>query len=375
MLNDLVFKYWEISGGRVLPSLFEETTGVSARTLRKKKTVSKDTLEKAANNSKEYLINGLREAGNTEAEIKKHIDGHPESNNSGMLYSGLIYESQVKGVMKFPKTIVLAEKIDSLSSELYKAKESNDLELFKTNLLNSARDDNCFWILDEESESYLSGIETAKNWDDLHHHLSELKYLTIISLLSHWDIEFCTQYFESYELRPMFVLVLPKSDPAIGEINTGDTIEKRRDMYWLPVRRLISLLACMNEYLKNDCWPDEVPSVRKFSIFTSEVEQNLVNWRDGTKKYTYRNFSSLWDGVCRDNRNGELVSDLTPPIPIFVSTKFWEMLLVKKIKGKVNEVVLIEDDYCRYWEWHKNKYKTNQSANNKKEWPSCFDKI
>lgn len=369
MLNEPVLKFQEISEGRKLPSQLEEATGVSAKSWRKG-TISSKKLEEATNNAKKYNINQFRKHGASESEIKEFVDKHPGFNNASALYSSLIYEQQVQGVMEFPRTIELAGKIDSLSSVLYNAKKSNILKSFKESLRREFFTDKIFWIVEDDFEKLILDISSAKDWSELDFILKRLTVTTAISLFSHWDIEFCNQYFESYELRPLFSLVLPKIDPVMDELNIGDAVTKRRDMFWLPVRRLIDVMACINEYLRAERWPDNVPSVKDFCISVGEHMPNVINWRDGTKKFKYRDFDALWRAICKENA---LPNRATPPLPLFTAAIFWDIMLIQKNKLLVTGINVIDEEYYRYWAWHKNTLKEKRSGT--KRWPKCLDKL
>lgn len=287
MLNYVVIKYLEAASGSVLPTQLAKMTGISERTWRdKNKKISPKTQEKANKNARDSHIDSLRKAGMCEARIQEYIDQHPGFNKPGMHYSGLVYDCQVKGVMEFPQTISMAEEIDNMSSILFDARESDNFELFKESLLNIARSGTSIWIPDKKLEDILSSIEAATCWAELEPHMVELSVYVCLSLFARWDIEFCSQYFKPYKSRSLFALILPKLDPIFDNIKVGDVVAKRRDMFWLPVRRLISLLACMQEFVKNDRWPDDIPSIKEYSIAIGWPESNLKKWRNGTTKFT-----------------------------------------------------------------------------------------
>lgn len=372
MLNLIVFEFYHRVDGRVLPSQLEESTGVSARTWRNNE-ISQKTLDTAARNSIDWIIQKLRKAGNSETDITKFVEQHPRFNTPGALYAGMIYENQVEGVMRFPKTLELAKRIDQLSSSLFFAKKSDDIESFKGLILDEAHNEQCFWHAEGVTESDIPTIISASSWEELDQHLGDISKRALISLLACWDIEFCTEYFYRYKPRSLFKSVLPKTDPAIGNVEIGDSIPKRRDMFWLPTRRLISLLICMRDYFEKGKWPKKIASVKDFSISINEPEQNLKKWRYGTKILTFKDFNYLWARISRCGSGH--TNPPTGPTPIFIASKFWELIFVRKTDdGKVSEFVKTED-YDHFWARYSKNSINNVAKETLKEWPNCFDDI
>lgn len=237
--------------------------------------------------------------------------------------------------------------------------------VFKELILSEYYNYNCLWLINSESKVCISGIEESDNWDELRFFFYCLTRLATVSLFSLWDIEFCSQYFSRYEQRPIFSLVLPRENPKFS-----GKIEKRRDSVWLPVRRLIDILACIFEYLQNNNWPNKIPSVKEYSKNVGMGEAKIKKWRNGDHYFTQRDFFYLWVEAFKKNNKYPYKA----PTPLFVATIFWVIYFVNKEDKRTNPTG-IEKSYFDYFEWHKNKYEIAPSSSKKKQWPSCFDMI
>jgi len=339
----------------------------------------------------------LAENGYCAAEIEKWIAEHPGNENPGALYSGLIYGCQIDGVMAFPRTIDFARDIDELSSRLYDARIADDLAGFKEKLMNSVVADPVYFAQNVEemglaTPPMLELFQSAKDWNEIDVPFRAIGLNTLFSLLAHWDIEFSSQYFLSFTPRPCFSMVLPRIDPAA--MNKDGTVSTRRDRFWLPVRRLINLMACIGEFgrSKSKQWPGSIPSVGKIitqvqlngqspefspdSTRDSESVQSLTNWRDGTKKFTQSDFSKLWQQLCPDKENTNEPNHPAEPWPLFVAALFWRhLLVVVSTASKQKSIFLMEEEYLEWWNHHHEDSKTNGVTFGSKPWPDCFNNV
>ena len=381
MLNLPALHFQEKSEGRVLASVYSEVSGISERTLRKAGDLSPDTIKNAQQHSRDFVKGQLDKNGYSPEEIETWLTLHPGYGSPGMFYSDLVYGCQIEGFISFPHTIELASAIDRLSTRLVEARQRNDLAGFKDALLNHPVLGPAYFAQNGAPTTQTTNtplheqLRTAEDWAAIYQPLAAVTSHSLLSLLALWDVEFCSQYFSSFAPRSCFAMVLPRLDPKAGNADAGK-IEKRKGMFWYPVRRLIGLMASLGGFARNQRWPVRVPEVEDVASKTVEFKQNLVNWRDGTKKFTRRDFTHIWHKLCPDHKGSTGPIRAPEPSPLFVATVFWQALLVDvSTTSKVKSIMLIEDDYLRWWTMHHEALRAKGNVFGTSPWPPCFNEI
>jgi hypothetical protein len=376
MLNLPVLKFYELAAGSSIHVVLSKFTGISERTLRAPGGVIRpSTIEKAQQHSQEFIRVQLAKVGYSDIEIDNWIEQHPSKGKPGALYSDLIYQYQINEGMAFPHTIDFAKKIDELSLRLSEARAKDDFMGFKEAIFCSIVADPVYFTAINEKAGLanppmLNLFNSANDWDEMETPLQAVIFNTLVSLLAQWDIEFSIQYFPSFSARPCFSMVLPQLDPVARYIDDY-SIVKRRGMFWYPVRRLIDMMCCLGMRYQDKCWPDKLKAI---DILTNEAPQNLVNWRDGTKKFTARDFSNLWQQLCPERKHSNGPMNANGPWPIFVAAILWQNLLVS-ITSKEKSIIIFENDYLAWWERHRNDLETKGCVFGETPWPACFKEI
>lgn len=381
MLNQPVLRYLEQAEGRVWTSVYSKVTGISDRTLRKKRDLSPDTIKKAQQHSREYLKQQFLGMGYSAEEFDAWLAPHPGNSTQGMLYSELVYSYQIEGFIAYPHTIELAIAIDRLSASLTEARQRNDVAGFKKVLLNSgvvgpehfAR--NAAERRQATAPPLLESLHMAQEWAEINQPFQRVAMNTLYSFLARWDVEFCSQQFKSRIPRSCFATLLPRLN-SDDSITPGGVVSKRRGLLVTPVRRFIDLMACVGEFVRKNKWPDQIPQVRRIALDANEPYQNLVNWRDGTKSFTRRDFAQLWQHLCPDREGANVTMRAHEPWPLFVATMFWQALLIQaSATSKRKTIYLVEDDYLTWWERHYQELQAKGLAFGSAPWPACFNEI
>jgi hypothetical protein len=383
MLNEPFLRFVASANGKRVVAHLASVTGISQKTLNKPLSeIRGRTLGRGAEHSAKYVHRKLKEAGYSAEEAEAWMAGHPGATMPGAVCSGVVYEAEVEGIYTYPYTMEFALHIDKVSSRLLDAKVRDDLARFKSVLLDDplidARyyqqsSDGSDWV---DMPSLLQRLEAASEWSVLAEIFPTIVANVVFSVLACWDVEFCSHYFSKNEPRSVFQFVLPRVEPVIGSIVVGD-MPKRRGMLWYPVRRLIDVMACIGEFVRNDEWPDVVP---KPMDITREAElsglewsnQTLTNWRDGTTAFNSDDFAGLWEALCT-NRDG--VTQYYP-WPLFVATLIFQDLFVQiDARSSKRSILLLEDDYLPWWHLHLEKLKAKGCAFGTSPWPECFNKV
>ncbi|TVO64211.1 hypothetical protein [Denitromonas ohlonensis] len=354
MLEEAVLRYYEYASGRKRIPFLAERTGISARGLGKglKKGLRESTISRARRHSEENVRDQLRQCQFSEDEISAWISGHP-----GTLTAGMIYETEVQGLIEFPLTMALARRIDELGIALISARQSDDFAKAKTTLLDTD------WLhsphfsnnYDEASDAcpeLLRQAQSASVWSELEKPAAGAAANLLFSLLAQWDIEFQSLYLRQMQRRPVFSLLLPLADIERVQANP-----RGREPIRFPVSRLIDLLYAMHHRHRYCRWPDTRPGLKDLVPVCNESETNLVNWRDGTKHLSLKNFEQLRQAFFVPPKDS-----CPPPImPLYVAAALFQVLLVKVDTAKRGKQIRLHNEEYLYW-WNEHLQRMKQAG-------------
>lgn len=383
MLNESFLRFAAAANGKRVVAHLADVTGISQKTLTKPLAeIRGRTLDRGTEQSSKYVRGKLEEAGYSDEKAEAWMAGHPGATMPGAVCSGVVYDAEVEGIYAYPHTIEFARHIDSVSSRLLDAKVRDDLEGFKLALLDDPLIDARYYQQGSDGGDWVDmpplrqRLEAASKWSDITEIFPTIVVNVVFSVLARWDVEFCCQYFSKNEPRSVFRFVLPRVDPAIGPVEVGD-IPKRRGMLWFPVRRLIDVVACIGEFVRNGAWPDVVPkpmdTQRAAELRGLEwSNQTLTNWRDGTTTFNSDDFAGLWEALCT---NREAAAPYYP-WPLFVATLMFQDLFAQvDTSSSKRSILLVEDDYLPWWHRHLEELKAKGCAFGASPWPECFNKV
>ncbi len=348
MLEEVVLTYYEYAFSQRRVPFLAGITGISERGIRKgcENGFRQATLERASAAAEAGACATLRQAGFSKEDITAWFDAHPRG-----LLSGLIYTTQVNKELEYPETIAFARRIDALGVELIHAREADDVAQARCSLLETE------WLDLRYLETRHDGsepdqpaplmalVQQATSWQDLSAPAAGIAANLLFSLLALWDIEVYSRTFPRLRRQPVFGLLLPLADIGRAQANP-----RGRELIRLPVSRLIDLLYAMHCYSTYRTWPESRPELKELVPACKVAsEGNLVNWRDGTKRFTLKNLEEIWKGMFAA-RGGLELPDI---MPLYIATVIFQTLLVKvdtTKRGK--EVRLHEDDYTFWWNEH-----------------------
>lgn len=350
MLNQIVSSVIEnIEDKSLVPLIAERANGaISERGLRNTPTAK--TEEKIILSVEINQRNVLIKAGLTEDEANEWFQHRPKS-----LYAGLVYDSQTNSTT-YPETIALAAQVDALSARIFDAYPSGDFKRVRTILEEAAFLSSEYWTFDSGQNLKDFDVHSERDIQEI---LKTVSWNCMLSILALWDIEFGAQYFKKYQPRSIFELVCPKADVTA----------KRRDMFWYPYRRLLSLLSCLGHFITSDAWP-EAPLNPKLLVKTCNIDEtDLVKWRRGTKRITFRQFMNLWGDLA--TRKGEIAEI---PNPVYIAATFWHLSLTRQTSSE-RTLILASDHYLEWWVRHWKKYEAKGGLKGATPWPQCFTQI
>jgi hypothetical protein len=358
VINLPAFLYQSWATGKKLPVLIAAATGIPERSVRA---------------GGAQLI--ARVAGTHASSRDLSAVDFPGERDSdwfwGACYSTIVSHARAPN-LDYRATLALARRLDGISRQLFVAAEE-DRQQDVADLLAELGSD---YFEDSAEEPRPSSqrsdghyVQAATHASDLRQALATATNNAIFSVLAQWDLEFAHQFepFAGFRARPVFAYLLPKLDPAAGHLRAG-TLSQRRDMFWLPVRRLLSLLCMLGHYAERGTWLEDAVSVGLLVRRTGEPQQNLINWRDGTKRLKESDFFRIWQRLHKRCR-------LPCPLPLFVAATFWQNALVSIDRRKRGKKILFFDDHYHAW-WVRHRAAMAQAHPLAEDpWPRCFDQV
>lgn len=348
MLEEVMWRFVEFSQGKKRIPMLTERTGITGKGLSRGFTRSfrPSTIERARASAERYLNDLLEKNGYTEKERQIWIDNHP-----GSLAEGMIYETEIAGEIEYPLTRNLARRMGELGVAYRKAKETRDLEGAKDLLLSTGWLDARYFtnaLAEKELNirpRLLDTVAAASDWNALARPVGAITANALLSLLALWDVEFSAIHFTRLRARSVFVLLMPWADIP----NDAKEFVPKRGMFRFPITRLIDLSYALAYLHQHDKWPDRRPTVKELAIRCAETEQNLVQWRDGTKFFRWQHFQNTWEALFPDRMYGGKPSRVRPLSPLYVAAAIFQISMVKVDTNSPEKEVGIADDEYLYW--------------------------
>lgn len=353
MFQPFFISIFESMEGKKIATLIGELSGksVTERTVRNwqhgKGKPSASQLEAMNQAAQQHLRDKLSKSGWSEVEIAKWFEGL--STAKGFV-SSLVWSMSPTEPLTYSHTFALSVQIDALAEQLLAFREADQLRSFAQCLLDSPLLSPQHYIElddgDATAENLRQTIAEATTWDDLHQPFAVITFNVIIQLLVTLDLEFCTKWLRQFEAKPIFQLLLPclasHAQPA-----AGSQLPISRDMFHLPVRRLIDLIACLYCFRKNGKWPKQIPMVAELTRWMNGNEKRITKWRTG-RKFTRRHFQVIWAGMFEYQPVAEQPS---VPLPLLFAATVFSRLFVRDSRERKNfsMTVFDPDCYCRCW--------------------------
>lgn len=356
MLEEVMWAYHEFAQGKKRIPLLTERTGITGKGLSRGLTrgFRPSTIARARASSERYLTELLEKKGYTENDRQLWIENLPRS-----LAEGMIYETEIAGEIEYPLARSLANRIGKLGEAYREAQETRNLEGAKELLISTAWLDARYFtdaLTEKERNSrprLLDTVATAGDWNALERPVGAVTANALLSLLALWDIEFSSIYLTRLQARSTFVLLMPWADMP----DNATKIVRKRGLFRFPVARLIDLSYALAHFHQHKKWPDRRPNVKELAIRCGETEQNLVQWRDGTKCFRWQHFQNIWEVLFPERLYGGKPARVRPLSPLYVAAAIFQNTLVKvDTNSRAKEVWLCDDEYLYWWKMHREQY-------------------
>jgi len=366
--------------GRSRASVLADQLGLSQRRCRDPLSQrSKASIARTQTKKLQKIKADLKDIGWSATQIDDWLSQHPGLKGSFRFYSTLVYECESPSAIKYPRTREFASQVDALVLSLEEQRANDDLAGYKEALLTTGLLRQMFIPQRDHADSckdmpeFLRKVRAASSWDELIAPLRVASANLLLSFLAKWDVEFGTQvYFPKLKPRSVFALVMPRLHPATQRVD-GE-LKTRRDMFWYPVRRLIDFMACIAVRKERGWELGGIPKVRDVAFATGTYERNLVNWRDGTKKFKRTDFVGLWRGLFSGNHRGSEIHQ--PPWPLFIATLCWQHLLTSVDTNSGERTIKPhEEEYLQLWQREFDELSAEGASFGEAPWRECFSQL
>lgn len=274
------------------------------------------------------------------------------------------FKSQDRENLIYTETVKLAEAIDTVSANLSQYYRQDDLPGLKQYIFSVEILDGNFWACPSTAQNMKPELALANSWDGAEPVLKRIAYNVILSVMAMYDVEFVSARFDQFQPIPLLLAVAPqaKSSLKVKPSNIDDIVEFEkppgyrgfRDAVDTPMSLFTDVLACLVYRRSKSDWPKKPPSVSEMSdILPGAIYENLVKIRHGEEKLTIYKI----DGMLSSSEIG--VGDV---FPIIVAAHVWDKFMVPTATGKERKVIVPDDDYIRFWNYHR-KHLANQGRN------------
>ena len=353
MFDALFLPVIERLHGKKLASLVGDVSGssVSERTIRnwlvgksRPKPAQMEGLKEAG--LRRYGEN-MPKRGWSEADVKKFLEGISVANG---LLSSFIYSLSAQNDYMYPHTLALAFQVDELSIRLSELREADELPQFVAALLNAPLLGLEHFVEPEAGAPTANELQqevaVAVEWKDLEQPFAVLCLNVVMQLLATLDLEFCSGYLKVFNATPIFQSLMPRLDATAIPDESGK-YTMSRDLFHLPVRRLIELSACLRCIKLERKWPSDIPSVTEMAAWMNAEAVSITKWRMG-RRFTLADYEGIWDAMFEYL---PVKQRMAMPGSLAFATAVLTHLYVKGSRERRSLTLIIPDPeiYLRWW--------------------------
>lgn len=345
--------------GKKLAVIFADDSGTTERTWRNRMShgwnPSQDELIRCRKQAEALFRGRLQKAGWSDLETSEIIARNPTWNEGiGLFTANLIFFNSPKYAEGYDEALTVAAEFDRLCYSINDAFNSGDLSKACLSLIAASK-----WLRsycpDEVDISDIdeldNNLRTASDLAELKRYGNKLGDEMVFHVLSCWDLSFCSSYFGGkLQAFPLFELVMPRLAANIEvEPGTGRFLRNgeapKAGVFEKSISRLFDFLAVLVHWKKFHLAPSKIPTVKEMAAWFNESERRIVNWRDETTKFTFRNLSEIVYAAVGEDKEGNAVG---MPSPMLVAALLWSGLLVRE-NGKPKSWFVCFDAYNNWW--------------------------
>lgn len=256
----------------------------------------------------------------------------------------------------YPQTLRLAIQIEETSNCLRALRTADQIRPFVDLLLGSPLIEVEHFSVPElgvpSATQVRKEVVDAIAWDDLDRPVGVITLNLVMQLMATLDLEFCAGYLGTFAATPVFESLMPRTDSRV-QPNDDGTYPAARDLFHIPVRRLLELSACLRYFTCQGTWPPQVPSVLDMERWMHANASTITKWRMG-RRFTLANFQFVWAAMHSDL---PVSNQPNTPTPLVFAANLLTHLYVKGSREKkpLSMVIPDADIYQRWWLIQRNR--------------------
>lgn len=328
-----------------------DSSVVTERTVRNwyrgKSQPSPEIIEALAISGWSQLRKKLLKLNWSEADVFKYLE---EASSLPGLLSGFVHSMSAPNGNVYPQTLKLAIQLDETSNCLRAFRTADQIRPFVDLLLDSPLIEIDHFSVPELGSPSASQVRRevidAIAWDDLDRPMRVITLNLAMQLMATLDLEFCAGYLGAFVATPVFDSLMPRIAPR-AQPNDNGTYPASRDLFHIPVRRLLELSACLRYFKMHRTWPIQVHSVVEMETWMSTEAATITKWRMG-RRFTLADFQSIWGAMYS---HLAILDQPGTPTPLVFAATLLTQLYVKGSREKKNISMTIPDPeiYRRWW--------------------------
>lgn len=356
--------------GKSHANFYSEITGISASRLRpgSKQTMRNSTLDKAKASAWANLHRKLVKKDWTTDEIENFIASTPSRQNGHpCVFGDLVHGLSQPGSIEYPLTGLFAKQLDDLENRLEAALHTRNAHEYKAALCSvdwvwEPR----WWTIDShDAESSQQSFDLAQDWPALEIAIKPFIANILLSYLAAMDLEFFSNYFPWFRLRPLFLDLMPTLSPKISleTINLASKWGRFR----LPTRRLLELSHALHYKAHRKAWPLQPVGRSELAQAVDQPDTMIGNLFDGTKKLTFAQFDNFWGELCKNVSKTQV---FLTPTPWLMAAQFWQSSMVEFDDALKIRSLMLSDGaaYMVWWNYHRQNW-ASQLPDGTEDWP------
>jgi hypothetical protein len=224
-------------------------------------------------------------------------------------------------------------------------------------------------VVTDRLERYRSAYMAASTWGEILPVFKAAVDLWLFDFLAAMDAEWGRLYFDTMKPAPYFLWVAPMTDLPVGQGKVD--LKSRRNIVYLPVRRLLQLSHVLMQRAYRKAWPSKPLGRSLLAIDADQTEAAIGSYFDGTKALGQEDYVAMWQAMYqRLSGNVSEADEPTPPMALLRVALLWQRFFITRGPGSKLDAFMILDEalYRACWQRHLDAL-VDQPATETHDWP------
>lgn len=224
-------------------------------------------------------------------------------------------------------------------------------------------------VVTDRLERYRAAHMAASTWGEILPVFKSAVELWLFDFFAAMDSEWGRLYLGAMKPAPYFLWVAPMTDLPVGQGKVD--LKSRRNIVYLPVRRLLQLSHVLMQRAYRKAWPSQPVGRSLLAIDADQTEAVIGSYFDGTKVLRQEDYLAMWRAMYQ-SLSGKVseADEPTPPMALLHVALLWQRFFVKRGPGSKLDTFMILDEalYRACWQRHLDAL-VDQPATEAHDWP------